>query len=93
VGTAAVEVRPAGTTLWVRLATNVVGPYTPFDLPGVELPAYALVHITTGISIRSVQLQLGARNLFDQKYAEIRAGDFVSPGQPVSVYGGVRYVF
>ena len=29
---------------------------------------------------------------FDKTYPELRAGGFVSPGQPRSVYGGVSYV-
>ncbi|HUL68891.1 MAG TPA: TonB-dependent receptor [Gemmatimonadales bacterium] len=93
VGTAAIDITPPKTTVFLRLATNVVGPYTPFDLPGVELPAYALVHLTGGIRFGSLLLQAGVRNLFDQKYPELRAGDFVSPGQPISGFGTVRYVW
>jgi len=93
VGTAAIEVTPPRTTVFVRLATNVVGPYTPFDLPGVELPAYALVYLTGGIRFGGLLLEAGVRNLLDQRYPELRAGDFVSPGQPISAYGTVRYVW
>jgi iron complex outermembrane receptor protein len=93
VGTAAIEVTSPTTKVFARLATNVVGPYTPFDLPGVELPAYALVHLTGGIRFGGLLLEAGVRNLFDQKYPELRAGDFVSPGQPISAYGTVRYVW
>jgi len=93
VGTAAVDVTPPGTPLSVRLSTNAVGPYTPFDQPGMELPAYALVHAAASVRLGTAVLQLGVRNLFDKKYPEVRAGDFVAPGQPRSVFGEVRYVF
>jgi len=93
VGAAAVDITPPKTRVFARLATNVVGPYTPFDLTGVELPAYALVHLTGGIRFGALQLEAGVRNLFDQKYPELRAGDFVSPGQPITGYGTVRYIW
>lgn len=88
-----VEVAPELAIWQLGLATNVVGPYTPFDEPGVELTAYALVHLTAGVRAGSALFQVGVRNLFDHVYPEVRAGGFVSPGQPRSVYGTVRYVF
>jgi outer membrane receptor protein involved in Fe transport len=93
VGTAAIDVTPPGTPLTIRLSTNAVGPYTPFDTPGLELPAYALVHAGASVRLGTAVLQLGVRNLLDKKYPEVRAGDFVAPGQPRSVFGEVRYVF
>ena len=71
----------------------MVGPYTPFDEPGVELPTYALVHLTGGVRVGSALFDLGVRNVLDKTYPELRAGGFVSPGQPRSVYGTVRYIF
>jgi outer membrane receptor protein involved in Fe transport len=71
----------------------VVGPYTPFDEPDVVLPAYALVHLSSRLLVGGrTTLRLGVRNLLDKTYPELRAGGFVSPGQPRSVYGGVSYV-
>jgi hypothetical protein len=36
---------------------------------------------------------VGVRNVLDDAYPELRAGGFVSPGQPRSFYGSARYVF
>jgi outer membrane receptor protein involved in Fe transport len=87
------EVAPEGDTWHAGVATNVVGPYTPFSEPGVELATYALVHLTGGMRIGPAEVDIGVRNLLDHHYVEVRAGGFVSPGQPRSVYGTVRYGF
>ncbi|HET7041107.1 MAG TPA: TonB-dependent receptor, partial [Gemmatimonadales bacterium] len=91
IGTAAVDLSPFGRTWRLRASTDVTGPYTPFDEPGVERPAYALAHLSGGKRIGAAQLELGIRNLFNTAYREIEAGGFVAPGQPRSVYGMVRY--
>jgi outer membrane receptor for ferric coprogen and ferric-rhodotorulic acid len=38
-------------------------------------------------------VQVGLRNVLNHSYAELRAGDFVVPGQPRTVFVGVRYRF
>jgi iron complex outermembrane receptor protein len=82
------------SAIWnLRVSTNVVGPYTPFDEPGVEVASYGLVHLSGGVRLGTVLLSVGVRNIFDRAYPELRAGGFVSPGQPRSVYGSARYVF
>lgn len=91
VGAAALDVGPTTGRWFARAATNIVGDYTPFDEPGVELPPYALFHLGGGVQLGRTGLELGIRNLFDHKYPELRAGGFVVPGQPISVYGTVRY--
>jgi outer membrane receptor protein involved in Fe transport len=93
VGSAAVEVGPPSSVWLARLGTNVVGPYTPFDEPDVTLDSYALLHAGGQVRIGAALLQLGVRNLLDRTYPELRAGGFVVPGQPRSVYGSVRYDF
>ncbi len=90
---AGLELAPELAIWQLGVSTNVVGPYTPFDEPDVELPAYALVHLTGGVRVGAALLQVGVRNLLDHVYPEVRAGGFVAPGQPRSVYGSVRYVF
>ena len=70
-----------------------MGPYTPFDEPGVEVPTYALVHLHGDVRLGRALLGVGVRNLFDYTYPELRAGDFVVPGQPRSVYGAIQYLF
>lgn len=93
VGAAAVELAPPAAIWRVRVSTNLVGPYTPFDEPGVEVPTYALLHLHGDVRLGRSLLGVGVRNLFDHTYAELRAGGFVVPGQPRSVYGTIQYLF
>ncbi|HTK52510.1 MAG TPA: TonB-dependent receptor [Gemmatimonadaceae bacterium] len=95
VGIAAIAVSQPGSGAWtVRLSTNVVGPYTPFDEePGFELPAYALLHLSGRVRFAKADLEVGVRNLLDRDYPELRAGGFVAPGQPRSIFASLRYVF
>jgi len=95
VGIAAIAVsQPASGTWTVRLSTNVVGPYTPFDEePGFELPAYALLHLSGRVRVAKGDLEVGVRNLLDREYPELRAGGFVAPGQPRSLFANIRYAF
>lgn len=93
VGSAAIELAPPSTIWRLRASTNLVGPYTPFDEPGVELPTYALVHLHGDLRVGRSLLGVGIRNLFDHSYPELRAGGFVVPGQPRSVYGDIQYLF
>jgi outer membrane receptor protein involved in Fe transport len=91
VGVAAAEVSPPNGVWSVRVATNVVGPYSPFDAPGVVLPTYALVHVSAGLAIRGVgRLELGVRNVLDRAYPELRAGSFVTPGQARTIFATLR---
>lgn len=93
VASALLELAPPEAIWRLKLSTNLVGPYTPFDEPGVELPSYGLIHLTGGVRLGSAMVDLGVRNLFDRSYAEVRAGGFVSPGQPRTLFGTMRYVF
>ena len=89
VGSAAFELAPPRRPWRVRLATNVVGPYTPFEGNGLELPAYALLHLGGTVTLGRVEMQVGVRNIFNRAYPELRAGAFIAPGQPRSLYGGI----
>ena len=91
VGTVALEVAPPAVAWRLRVSSNVVGPYSPFDEPGVVLPSYGLLHVSGGFRVGSAQLELGVRNVLDRAYPELRAGGFVTPGQPRSVFGSIRY--
>jgi iron complex outermembrane receptor protein len=91
VGSAALDLAPPQRPWRFRVATNVVGPYTPFEGNGVELPAYALLHLGGMMTFGRVEAQVGVRNVFNRAYPELRAGDFVAPGQPRSVYAGIVY--
>jgi outer membrane receptor for ferric coprogen and ferric-rhodotorulic acid len=88
-----VELAPEQANWHVGVSTNLVGPYTPFDEPDVELSTYGLLHLTGGVRLGQAEVSIGVRNLLDHNYTEVRAGGFVSPGQPRSVYGSVRYGF
>jgi outer membrane receptor protein involved in Fe transport len=93
VGSFALALAPPNAIWNLRLGANVVGPYTPFDEPDVEVGACGLLHASGGVRFGTVLVSVGVRNLLDHAYPELRAGGFVSPGQPRSVYGTVRYLF
>ena len=46
--------------------TNAVGPYSPFDEPGVVLPAYALLHASVTRKIGQAELEIGVHNLLNK---------------------------
>ena len=93
VGTAALQIAPPRTWWSLRLAGNWVGPYSPFDEPGVVLGAYGLAHLSGTAQWRSIRLELGVRNLFDRAYPELVAGHIVDPGQPRAVFTTLKTVF
>ena len=86
VGSASIDLAPPRGSWNVRLATNAVGPYTPFDEPDTRLSPYALLHLSGGVTVAGAHVELGIRNLLDRHYPELRAGGFVSPGDPRAFY-------
>ena len=91
VGVASLRLAPADQRWAGRLSANFVGPYSPFDAPGVVLPALTLLHASAELRIpRLGALEVGVRNLLDRAYPELRAGAFVTPGQPRSVFATLR---
>jgi outer membrane receptor protein involved in Fe transport len=54
-------------------------------------PAYGLLQLSGSIERKQTLVELGVRNVFNTAYRELEAGGFVSPGQPRSVYGKLRY--
>lgn len=93
VGVAALEFAPAAAPWSVRVGGNAVGPYSPFDEPGVVLPAYGLLYVSGLARVASATVELGIRNLLDRAYPELVAGHVVSPGQPRSLSASLRYRF
>jgi len=81
-GAVSAQVAPAQGSWFAQATVSGVGPYTPFDEPGVELPSYALVHLSAGTAVGGVRVQVGVRNALDRVHPELRAGGFVAPGQP-----------
>jgi outer membrane receptor protein involved in Fe transport len=91
VGVASVQVSPPDKRWQARAGANFVGPYSPFDAPGVVEPAYTLFHFSAGVRIsRLGLLEVGIRNLFNRAYPELQAGSFVTPGQPRSLFATLR---
>ena len=91
VGVASLAYASPGRLWRAGVSVNAIGPYSPFDAPGVVLPAYALFHLNAGIRIAPGDyLEIGVRNLFNRAYPELRAAEFVTPGQPRSVYAALR---
>lgn len=90
VGIASMEIDPSSN--WnIQLSSNIVGPYSPFDEPGIVLPSYAVFSLTLGMHAGNASFQVGVKNLADKAYPELVAGGFVNPGQPRSAYGTFRY--
>ncbi len=90
-GVASATVAPPGRAWRAAVSLGAVGPYAPFDEPGVWRPAYALVHVTGTVTIApGDELEFGVRNLLNRAYPELEAGGYVSPGQPRSVFVTLR---
>ncbi|HEY2065633.1 MAG TPA: TonB-dependent receptor [Gemmatimonadaceae bacterium] len=90
VGAAALDYAPSAVSWRLRLSGNWVGPYSPFDEPGVVIGGYGLAHVSGAIPVGQIELDAGVRNVFDRAYPELVAGHIVSPGQPRTVYVSVR---
>lgn len=76
----------------VQLSWNWVGPYSPFDEPGVVLGAYGLMHLSALAQVnRATVIDIGVSNVFDRAFPELVAGRIVAPGEPRSTRAGVRY--
>ena len=86
IGAAALDLTNKGAPWRVRLSGNWIGPYSPFDEPGTVLPGYGLAHVGGAWKFRTLEAEIGVRNIFDRAYPELVAGDVVSPGQPRSIY-------
>ncbi|HEX4601678.1 MAG TPA: TonB-dependent receptor [Gemmatimonadales bacterium] len=91
VGTVVLELAPRAALWHLRASANLVGPYSPFDEPGVLRPAYGLIHLSGGVRLGHTGLELGVRNVGNTAYRELEAGGFVSPGEPRTVYATLRY--
>jgi len=92
VGLVTAEIAPPTAGWQLRLTMNAMGPYSPFDEPGVVLPSYTLFSVTGVVRLGgAASLQVGVRNVFDLAYRELEAGGLITPGQPRAVYGAVRY--
>ena len=90
VGSGALDLSPSASPWRIRVSGNWVGPYSPFDEPGVVLGGYGLAHVSAAWNFRDLEADVGVRNLFDRAYPELVAGEVVSPGQPRTVYVSVR---
>jgi len=92
-GTAALDIAPRAAWWRLRLSGNWVGPYSPFDEPGVVLGTYGLAHASGSVQWGNVRLDVGVRNLFNRAYPELIAGHVVDPGQPRALFTTLRTTF
>lgn len=90
VGAAQVDLAPERAEWRLRVGGNWVGPYSPFDDPGVVLGGYGLAHVSAAWTFGSFEADLGVRNVFNRAYPELVAGEVVAPGQPRSVLVSLR---
>jgi outer membrane receptor protein involved in Fe transport len=90
VGAVGVELAIPSTSYRIRVAGNWVGPYSPFDRPGVVLPGYGLAHVSAEWNVGKFVIDAGMRNVFDRAYPELAAGRLVAPGQPRTMYVSVQ---
>ena len=93
VGSAALDIAPPRSVWRLRVAGNWIGPYTPFDEPGVLLGGFGLLHLSASVRFRKSDITLGLRNALDRAYPELVAGHIVSPGQPRSAFVSTRIAF
>jgi outer membrane receptor protein involved in Fe transport len=90
VGAAHIDVMPAGAQWRLRIGGNWIGPYSPFDEPGIVFGGYGLAHVSAAWTFGRFEAAIGVRNVFDRAYPELVAGEVVAPGQPRSLYVSVR---
>lgn len=93
VGAATVEWAPRGGDWRTRLGGNWVGPYSPFDEPGVVLGGYGLLHVTLSKHLLGADADIAVRNVLDRAYPELVAGHLVAPGQSRALSISVRKPF
>ena len=84
---------PISAAAWIfRISGSWVGPYSPFDEPGVVLGAYGLMETSARVAVTpSATLDFGVRNALNRVYPELVAGNVVAPGEPRSLYLGLQY--
>ncbi|MEA3247968.1 MAG: TonB-dependent receptor [Gemmatimonadota bacterium] len=93
VGAASVAYAPAGASWHARVGGNWVGPYSPFDEPGVLTGGYGLMQASLSFTFAGTDANIGVRNLLDRAYPEIIAGHKIAPGQPRSAFLSIRRAF
>ncbi len=70
-------------TVPLGLNARVLGPYVPIGEPDIETQAYLVADVTAGIPLTTgVSADVSLQNLFNRRYAEIRASGFINPGVP-----------
>lgn len=93
IGAASLDVVPGHGSLRLRVGGTWVGPYSPFDEPGVVLAGYGLMHAAISARVHGMDVDAGIRNALDRAYPEVVAGHLVAPGQPRTFLLGVRRQF
>ena len=63
------------------------------DTPVEDVDPIACFYSSVTRKIGKAELEIGVHNLLDRDYPELVAGGLVAPGQPIAVFGTVRYDF
>ena len=87
------DLAPTGAGWRVRVGGNWIGPYSPFDEPGVVVGGYGLMHLGLSTRVLGADVDFGVRNALNRAYPELIAGHLVAPGQPRAISLGVRRAF
>ncbi len=67
------------------------GPFTPIGEPGVTTEAYSVVDLGGSVALGArTSIDVDLLNVFDTKYADIRASGYINPGAPRSLLVSVR---
>lgn len=67
------------------------GPFTPIGERGVKTEAYSVVDVGGTVTLGAfTSLDVDLLNVFDTKYADIRASGYINPGAPRSLLVSVR---
>jgi outer membrane receptor protein involved in Fe transport len=80
--------RAVSGSLWAAYT----GPFTPVGEPDMRTSAFTLVHVRAIAAVSGPwSVSFGVQNIFDKRYAEVRASGFVSPGQPRTLLMTLRH--
>ncbi len=67
------------------------GPFTPIGEPGVMTQAYSVFDLGGSVALgATTSVDVDLLNVFDTKYADIRASGYINPGAPRSLLVSVR---
>lgn len=77
----------------VRVSYRILGPFTPIGEPGVTTRVASVFDLGASVPLRALgaSLDLDAQNVFDLRYVENRASQFITPGVPRVLRASLRF--